>query len=105
MAQSSITDRKLKVAISGGGLAGATLANALVMHSHIDVQVYESAPEFSERGASVGLAINAQNALGQIIPDASALLERAGAVPNHSARFMVVRLFLNFPPYTSCRRC
>lgn len=90
-------DRKLRIAISGGGLAGATLANALIKHSHIDVQVYESAAEFSERGASVGLAINAQSALGQIIPDAQALLERAGAVPNNSARLMVVRSLLLSP--------
>ena len=59
MGQSSTPNHKLRIAISGGGLAGATLANALVKHPHLDVHVYESALEFSERGASVGLALNA----------------------------------------------
>ncbi|KAI1352182.1 salicylate hydroxylase [Xylaria sp. FL0043] len=70
----------------GGGLAGATLANALVRELHLEIHVFESASEFSERGAAVGLGINAQLALNQVLPTATALLGRAGAVPLNSSR-------------------
>ncbi|KAI0517084.1 hypothetical protein F5B22DRAFT_646074 [Xylaria bambusicola] len=72
-----------RVAIVGGGLAGATLATALVQLSNMDVRIFESAPEFSERGAAVGLGINAQMALNEIIsaPPAVALLDKAEGVP------------------------
>lgn len=84
----------IKIAIIGGGLAGATLAHALLRHAHLDVHVYESAHEFSERGAAVGLASDAQEALKQVIGSAetSALLEKAGAVAQASSRLCIVRL-------------
>ncbi|KAI0901685.1 salicylate hydroxylase [Annulohypoxylon nitens] len=84
-----MTNNPLRVAIIGGGLAGAALANALSHLSHIDVHVFESEPEFSERGAAVGLAKNAQLALAQIIPSASDLFEKAGAVPMNSSRIVL----------------
>ena len=82
--------RKLRIAITGGGLAGATLANALLDLPHLDIHIYESAPKFSERGAAVGLAVNAQRALAEIIPSANELLDRAGAVPMNSTRILIV---------------
>lgn len=84
----------IKIAVIGGGLAGATIANALLRHPHLDAHVYESAPEFSERGAAVGLADDAQRALKQVVgeTEASALLERAGAVIQASTRLCIVRL-------------
>ena len=85
--------RRLRIAITGGGLAGATLANALFDQSHLDIHIFESAPEFSERGAAVGLAVNAQRALAEIIPSANEVLDRAGAVPMNSFRVVVVRSF------------
>jgi salicylate hydroxylase len=84
--------RKLRVAIIGGGLAGAMLANAVFQHPHLEVHIYESAPEFLERGAAVGLAANAQRALGEIIPSAQELLDRAGAVSQHSSRMLIVKI-------------
>ncbi|KAI9881208.1 MAG: hypothetical protein M1830_007186 [Pleopsidium flavum] len=81
--------QKLRIAITGGGLAGATLANALVHQPHLDVHLYESAPEFSERGAAVGLAVNAQRALSEILPAARDMLAHAGAVPMNSTRVVV----------------
>ncbi|KAI2467250.1 salicylate hydroxylase [Annulohypoxylon bovei var. microspora] len=77
---------RIRVGIIGGGLAGATIANALIVHSHIDIEVFEAAPEFSERGAAVGLSINAQNALHQIFSSAGDLLAKAGAVNMNSTR-------------------
>ncbi|KAI1284787.1 salicylate hydroxylase [Xylaria sp. FL0933] len=78
-----------RVAIIGGGLAGATLANALVRESHLEIHVFESASEFPERGAAVGLGINAQLALNQVLPTATALLDKAGAVPLNSSRLVL----------------
>jgi len=83
--------KRLRVAITGGGLAGATLVNALMKYPHLDVQIFESAPEFSERGAAVGLAKNSQNALDEIGPSVKNALVRAGAVPMNSTRGAVVR--------------
>ncbi|KAI1778548.1 salicylate hydroxylase [Hypoxylon cercidicola] len=79
----------LKLAIIGGGLAGVTLGNALIQHQHIEFHIYESALEFSERGAAVGLATNAQRALYRVLPQADATLERAGGVSMNSSRVMV----------------
>lgn len=90
MAESS----SIKIAVIGGGLAGATIAHTLLRHAHLDVHVYESAPEFSERGAAVGLASDAQEALKQVIgaAETSTLLKKAGAVVQASTRLCIVRL-------------
>lgn len=87
------TTPSIKIAVIGGGLAGATIANALLRHAHLDVHVYESAPEFSERGAAVGLASDAQRALGEVmgVTEVKALLQKAGAVPQASTRLCIVR--------------
>ncbi|CEI41988.1 hypothetical protein FVEN_g11770 [Fusarium venenatum] len=49
---------KLEVAIAGGGIAGLITAIALLKHPHVNVQVYERAPEFKEIGASIALGPN-----------------------------------------------
>jgi glycine/D-amino acid oxidase-like deaminating enzyme len=81
---------KIRVAIIGGGLAGATLANALYKVPHIAVDVFESAPEFSERGAAVGLSTNAQAALRECVAALDDVLKQAGSVPIASTRLMIV---------------
>ena len=93
--------QNLRIAISGGGLAGAALAHALCRHPHLEINIYESAPKFSERGAAIGLAINARRALARIVGqrEAEEMLERAGAVKMNSARIMIVRLL-----YCHCRK-
>lgn len=83
----------IKIAIIGGGLAGASIANALLRHaSQLEVHVYESAPEFSERGAAIGLPSDAQRALAQVVgkEEADALLRRAGAVVQASTRVCIL---------------
>lgn len=81
----------IRIAISGGGLAGATLAHALLQHPHLDVHIFESAEAFKEAGAAVGIARNALSALDLIGPSATASLERAGAVPQKGVRFMLAQ--------------
>jgi salicylate hydroxylase len=80
----------MRIAIIGGGLAGATLMNALLKHSHVDVDIYESAPEFSECGAAVGIATNGQAALEEIGGPVACALDRAGAVVMSSSRVCMV---------------
>jgi len=81
--------KKLRVAISGGGLAGVTLLNGLLQHPHISVQIFESAASFSERGAAVSLGINAQNALREINPAVQEAVKNAGAIPYNSSRALI----------------
>ena len=59
----SSESKAFNVAIIGGGIGGLALAIGLLKHSHIDVQVYESAPSFGEIGAGVAFGPNAQRAL------------------------------------------
>lgn len=71
--------QKLRIAITGGGLAGATLLRALLPYSHLDVHIFEAAPEFKEAGASIGISRNALSALELIGPSEVQCVERAGA--------------------------
>lgn len=81
----------IRIAISGGGLAGASLLHALAKYSHLDVHIFESASAFKERGAAVGISRNALSALDLIGPTATACLKRAGAVPQKGVRFMLAQ--------------
>ena len=63
--------RPLKVIIwfffrikSGAGIVGATLANLLLKHQdEIEVELFESAKQFTEIGAGIGLWARAMNVL------------------------------------------
>ena len=81
----------IRIAISGGGLAGATLVHALLKHPHLDVHIFESASEFKEAGAAVGITRNAQAALDLIGPSAAQCLQDAGGVPQNKVRFMLAQ--------------
>jgi salicylate hydroxylase len=85
------TDCVIRIAIIGGGLAGAILINALLQHSHLHVEIFEYAPEFSERGAAVGIAQNGQAALTEVGGDVATALDRARAVVMSSSRMYMVR--------------
>ncbi|KAH7067506.1 salicylate hydroxylase [Paraphoma chrysanthemicola] len=76
----------LEIAIIGGGLAGSTLATALLQHAHLHISIFESAPEFSERGAAVGIATNGQTALREMGKVLGGVIERAGGVVMGSSR-------------------
>jgi salicylate hydroxylase len=81
----------IRIAISGGGLAGASLLYALLPHAHLDVHIFESAAAFKEAGMAIGLARNALAALDLIGPSAAECLNRAGAVPMRGVRFMLAQ--------------
>lgn len=84
-----MSQKPIRIAITGGGLAGATLIYALLQHSHLDVQIFESAAAFKEAGAAVGIARNALSALD--LTGATPCLERAGAVSQKGVRFMLAQ--------------
>ncbi|KAI1387155.1 salicylate hydroxylase [Hypoxylon trugodes] len=81
----------IRIAIIGGGVAGASLLHALVKSPHLDVHIFESANEFKEAGMAFGIARNAQSALQLIGPSAVRSLEQAGAVPMRGVRFMLAQ--------------
>ncbi|KAI0534495.1 hypothetical protein GGR58DRAFT_505253 [Xylaria digitata] len=82
-------NHSIRIAIVGGGLAGASLIHALVKFPHLDVHIFESAAAFEEAGMAIGIARNAQAALELIGSSAAQCLERAGAVPMRGVRFML----------------
>lgn len=90
--------KRLRIAISGGGLGGAAIANALHGLPHLEICIYESAESFSERGAAVGLSSNAMDALAQVVDSSDELLRRAGASDMNSSRSMLVSL----PSHSAC---
>ncbi|KAK4502546.1 hypothetical protein PRZ48_005971 [Zasmidium cellare] len=70
----------LQVAIIGGGIAGACLIHALTKYKHLDANIYEAAPSLKEAGYTIGVSLNAFQALSLIGPSAVDALDRAGAV-------------------------
>ena len=56
-------EKKLKVALIGGGIAGLALMTQLVKYPHLDVHLYEAAPQFSEIGAGISFGANAVKAI------------------------------------------
>lgn len=81
--------RPIRVAITGGGIAGATLLHALLPHSNLDTHIFEAASAFKEAGMAIGIARNAFEALELIGPSARGALEKAGSIPHHGVRFML----------------
>lgn len=70
-------ERSFNVAIVGGGIAGATLAVALLKHK-VPVTIYESAAQFGEIGAGVALGANAARAMELISADVKRGFDRVG---------------------------
>lgn len=56
-------DKKIKIAVIGGGIAGLALTTQLVKYSHLDVHLFESAAQFSEIGAGISFGANAVKAI------------------------------------------
>ncbi|KAF2501073.1 FAD/NAD(P)-binding domain-containing protein [Lophium mytilinum] len=76
----------VSVAIAGGGIGGLCLAIGLLQYPHLNVSIYEAAPEFREIGAGLALGPNAQRALACISPTAAEAFRRH-ATSNTSADF------------------
>ncbi|KAF2168370.1 hypothetical protein M409DRAFT_65390 [Zasmidium cellare ATCC 36951] len=73
---------RLKIAIAGGGIASLCLAHSLTTkHPQWSVKIFEASPQIRDEGAAIGLATNAQEALGLISPSLREALDEAGGVP------------------------
>ncbi|KAI6089208.1 FAD/NAD(P)-binding domain-containing protein [Hypoxylon rubiginosum] len=70
----------IRVAIIGGGLAGAALLRGLLRYPHIAVDMYESRPAFREEGPGLSFTTSTQAILAAIDPELELCLDRAGAV-------------------------
>lgn len=81
----------MKVIIVGCGLAGLSLALALVSKKKkdVDVSIIEKRPDFESRGATFGLAPNGQIALQEICPSVLAYLKEIGIIIPQSGAFML----------------
>ncbi|XXH02230.1 hypothetical protein Hte_008598 [Hypoxylon texense] len=76
----SSSPSRVRVAIIGGGLAGAALLRGLLRYPHISVDMYESRPAFREEGPGLAFTTSTQAMLAAIDPDLERCLDRAGAV-------------------------
>jgi len=59
-------DKKIRIAIIGGGISGLALGVGLAKKPHIDFTIYESVPEYKDVGAGLALHLNAIKAMGLI---------------------------------------
>ena len=69
MGSVSPPDRKIKIAIAGGGIAGLALAAGLAKKPHLEVHNYEGVPEYKDVGAGLALHMNAIKAMALIGPE------------------------------------
>ncbi|KAK1027443.1 hypothetical protein LTR33_017479, partial [Friedmanniomyces endolithicus] len=61
--------RKIKIAIVGGGIAGLALGAGLKKKDHINFHIYESVPAYKDVGAGLALHMNAIKAMTLIGPE------------------------------------
>lgn len=87
----SKSSEKVRVDISGGGIAGATQLHALLKHPHLHVHIFESAPAFREAGVAISVTRNGHQALELIGPSAIQRLENAGSIPHDGVSFMLAQ--------------
>ena len=94
-------NRDLVVAIYGGGVASATLAQALKGHSHLDVQYFDPALDLTPTSFRLlGFDPKVHDALALVNKEASGVIDRAGWYPEEPSVVVVVCLsLLSSKPY------
>ncbi|KAI1137633.1 FAD/NAD(P)-binding domain-containing protein [Hypoxylon sp. FL0543] len=70
----------IRVAIIGGGLAGAILLRGLLRYPHIAADLYESRPALRDDGPGLAFASSTRAVLSAIDPELEQCLNRSGAV-------------------------
>ncbi|CZR62526.1 uncharacterized protein PAC_12423 [Phialocephala subalpina] len=87
------SNKKIKVAICGSGIAGLSLLFGLLKHPHLEPILYEVGLEIAgDEGVGVGLAPNALRALKLIDPELREAVTRAGAGQGPNAGTEVVQV-------------
>ncbi|KAK4897722.1 hypothetical protein LTR27_004494 [Elasticomyces elasticus] len=64
-----MSERKISIAIVGGGIAGLALAAGLKKKDNVSFHIYESVPEYKDVGAGLALHMNAIKAMTLIGPE------------------------------------
>lgn len=85
-------EKRIRIAILGGSIVGATLARALVDYPHLDLQLYESASQLSEPDIAVEIAENGQRALQSINSEIYGLVKKGGAIRTDSIASILVSI-------------
>lgn len=81
----------MHISVIGGGISGASIANALAKCPNLTVNVYEGGPAIREMGAAIGFGVNAQTALKMINPVLfKALFDAGGNAADGYMRHIVV---------------
>lgn len=97
----SASDKKIKVAIVGGGIGGLCLAAGLVKQAHLDVYVYESVPAYKDIGAGLALHMNAIKAMDLIGPHVKkAYFDKALTMAQEADEEMSTQVMLASGPNT-----
>ncbi|ORY62993.1 uncharacterized protein BCR38DRAFT_458248 [Pseudomassariella vexata] len=93
-------DRKLKIAIAGGGIAGLALAAGLIKKQHLEVRVYESVAAYKDIGAGLALHMNAIKAMMLLGPEVrQAYLDKALTMVEDEEKEMVTEVVLAQGPH------
>ncbi|THG99814.1 hypothetical protein EW026_g2629 [Hermanssonia centrifuga] len=85
-------NRKIKVAICGGGVGGLTLAVALSHSPNVEVDVYEAAQEFAEVGAGIEVAFHLRKGDEPRGLTFQKLITPGGLISFHRPQFQAVLL-------------
>jgi salicylate hydroxylase len=90
-ASASSDDRELVIAIYGGGLASATLAQALKGYSNLDVQYFDPALDLTPTSFRLfGFDPKVHDALALVNKEAGGAIQRAGWYPEEPSVVVVV---------------
>ncbi|VBB80735.1 Putative salicylate hydroxylase [Podospora comata] len=96
------THHPLSIAIMGGGIAGLSLAAALVKKPHLDIHVYEAVPAHSDVGAGLALHRNALAAMALLGPEVhQAYLDKAINIGEDAEAEMATDIFFACGPHAN----
>ncbi|KAK0710386.1 hypothetical protein B0T21DRAFT_415945 [Apiosordaria backusii] len=103
------TSSPIQIAIIGGGIAGLSLAAALIKKPHLDIHVYESVHAHSDVGAGLALHRNALKAMALLGPEVhQAYLDKAinigrcsGGDSEEAEEEMATEIFLAWGPHAN----
>jgi salicylate hydroxylase len=85
-------EKRVRIAVLGGGLAGAILVRALINCANLDIQLYEAGTEFGEEDTAIEIGVAGQKAAQAISPEVLSALEKAGALSLKCTRTVIVSL-------------
>ncbi|EPE27220.1 FAD/NAD(P)-binding protein [Glarea lozoyensis ATCC 20868] len=82
-------EKRVRIAVVGGELAGAILVRALMNCPNLDLQLYEAGAEFGEEDTAIEIGVAGEEALQTIGSELLSVLENAGASSLKSTRMVI----------------